>query len=401
MVGILERRENVDAIHASRAEASNLGRIANRIFHNWRNRAMKTRLALFAWALAASLVATRQAAATLVNVAQGKPTTGDVAFGFPTGNGNDGNTATFNHADNTNPPPNNPFWQVDLQGTFDLQSIEIVDRNDSCCTPNRLNGSVISVLDASLDTIFTLPEITTFPDGNTSTVPLVYDNGGAGFPGAAHIRVDGANRYFQFAELRATADVSSGNLANLFGTATQSTTGFSRPAAGAIDGNLVSTSHTATGDVMPWWEVDLGDSFRMETINLATRSDCCTGAGLPERDYNLLVEVLDAADQVVYSHPVINPWDGTGAAATDVGDGTVFPIDFTGEPGGGLIGQKVRVSKQAFGGLDDGVNHSEWLAIGELQVLGSTTPIPEPSTAALALFVSIAVVGFRPRRFKS
>jgi hypothetical protein len=136
-----------------------------------------------------------------VNVALSKPTSGDVAFGFPTSNGNDGDVATFTHADNANAPPDNPFWMVDLEAEFDLRRIEIVDRAD-CCDPNRLEGSILTVLDATMAPIFEsipIAGLTTPSSGELIT----FDIGGAGFSGAAHIRVDGFNQYFQFAELRA------------------------------------------------------------------------------------------------------------------------------------------------------------------------------------------------------
>lgn len=139
-----------------------------------------------------------------VNVALNKPTIGDVAFGFPTANGNDGNTSTFTHANNTNPSPNNPFWQVDLEGVFELDLIELVDRNDSCCDPNRLEGSVLTLLDADLNVLFTSNPITGLTPGNNSVVPVfVLDEDVlAGLP-VSYIRIDGYQQYFQFAELRA------------------------------------------------------------------------------------------------------------------------------------------------------------------------------------------------------
>lgn len=63
------------------------------------------------------------------------------------------------------------------------------------------------------------------------------------------------------------------------GTATQSTTAFEGPAPLAIDGNTdghyfdaKSTTHTAQQD-RPWWEVDLGDSYRVDQIAIWNRND--------------------------------------------------------------------------------------------------------------------------------
>ena len=139
----------------------------------------------------------------------------------------------------------------------------------------------------------------------------------------------------------------------------------------------------------------MDDLYRMAQINLVTRDGCCTDIvpPQPERDYNLLVEVLDGSGQVVFSNPVINPWDGSGAGAPNVGQGTTFTIDLSGEPGGSVIGQSVRVSKVAFAG-----HPSEWLSVAELEIFGSTTPVPEPSTLVLWALGLIGLAGCRRRR---
>ncbi|MCH8921772.1 MAG: CotH kinase family protein, partial [Planctomycetes bacterium] len=149
--------------------------------------------------------------------------------------------------------------------------------------------------------------------------------------------------------------------------ARQSTNGFGLPAGNAVDGNRGgnSISHTATGDVRPWWEVDLGDDFFIESINVFTRDNCCS----PERDYNLTVEVRDAADEVLFASDVFNPWDGGGGQATSVGFGASFTVDLSQAPGGGVTGRKVRVSKVAFGGTN-----SEWLHLAEVEVMARDFP---------------------------
>ena len=131
-----------------------------------------------------------------INVALDKPTTGDAA-GYPTANGVDFNIGNFTHANNTNPPPNNPYWQVDLEGSYDLSRVEIVARGDCC--GDRLNGSVLTVMDSAMTPIYTSAPVA----GSTNGASFTFDAGGAGFDDAAHIRVDGNQQYFQFAELRA------------------------------------------------------------------------------------------------------------------------------------------------------------------------------------------------------
>lgn len=333
----------------------------------------------------------RPAHAVVTNVALGKPTSGQTAFSRPPSNAVDGNIGTFTHTENVGAV----FWQVDLTTPYDLIAVELVNRADGCC-PERLNGAVLSVLDASQTPIFTAPPFASSGVGQVFT----FDNGGAGFPAAQYIRVDQNNQYLAIAEVRALFDVPPppfGNLANIFGTASQSTTGFGLPASGAIDGNRVgnSISHTDTGDLTPSLTVDLGNLYRMETIDVYTRDNCCTDPpnNSPERDYNLTVEVLDGDGNVVYTHPVYNPWDGVDppGGAPIVGLGASFSIDL---PGAGVIGRSVRVSKIAHGGS----SHSEWLSIAELEIYGSTTAVPEPSSVALAALGLIGGVYVMRRR---
>jgi hypothetical protein len=158
-------------------------------------------------------------------------------------------------------------------------------------------------------------------------------------------------------------------------TAIQSTDGFGLPANNTIDGNRGTIGHTATGDINPWWEVNLGDEFLIDQVDVYTRNNCCT-PGSPERDYNLRVEIRDDGGTVVYTSSLFNPWDGTGGAATVVGVGASFSVDLTGEPGGGVDGDFVRITKESHGGS----NHSEWLQLGEVEVFANA-PADSPNLA--------------------
>ena len=108
---------------------------------------------------------------------------------------------------------------------------------------------------------------------------------------------------------------------------TQSTDGFGFTGAPAVDGLLNNFTHTDSGDLAPFWQVDLGEEFLVEGINFYNRENCCG-----ERLYNLTFEILDAADAVVYTAAQFNPWDGaTPVDPPNPGLGA-FSIDLTGEP---------------------------------------------------------------------
>lgn len=82
----------------------------------------------------------------------------------------------------------NPYWEVDLSGNFDLQSVVITDRIGTCCDPNRLNGSTVTFYGAGGSTIGTAP--ISIADGTFGSI-ITLDNGGAGYAGVERIRIDG------------------------------------------------------------------------------------------------------------------------------------------------------------------------------------------------------------------
>ena len=92
------------------------------------------------------------------------------------------------------------------------------------------------------------------------------------------------------------------NLA-LSGTATQSSTDFGGEASRANDGNTngaysgASVTHTRNEE-KPWWQVDLGSSFRIGEISVFGRTDDCCKARLTD----FTVYILDADSTVIYSN---------------------------------------------------------------------------------------------------
>lgn len=110
----------------------------------------------------------------------------------------------------------------------------------------------------------------------------------------------------------------------LAGTAAQSSTlnnAMNPTAAKAIDGNRsgawgdASITHTATGNVGEWWQVDLGDTKPIGHVHLWFREDCC-----PERNESLHIVIYDSAD--VATRAVL--WEAdtmawAGATPRDIG----------------------------------------------------------------------------------
>ena len=327
----------------------------------------------------------------LTNVALNKPTFGDTAFSAPTARGNDGITGAaasgnWTHADyptSAVPYPGevgnapNPYWEVDLQGSFTIEQMVVSDRN-GCCTPNRLNGSTITLFDAGGGIVGT-ESISGLPDNNpgaatTATFSTTYAN-------VARARIDGLSNFFQFSEFEAIASIAT-PLNWAMGAATQvyDNTGAPRnawpglPATNATDGAVGAVTHPEDQpDHTNWYlEIDLGQEIYIDNISLTGRGfqDACC----PERLRDYSVEFLNAAgvSQFTYHHTGITQFTDN--------------IDIIGLTGGlGPQTRTVRIINR------DGTQFGPQVA--EFQAFGV---VPEPSSSLLLLAAS--TLSLRRRR---
>ena len=132
---------------------------------------------------------------------------------------------------------------------------------------------------------------------------------------------------------------------------TQSTDGYGRNGAEAVDGEPATLSHTADGDLEPSLEVALGGAYALSSLTLLNRVDCCA-----ERLYNVEVALLDAEGGVRWASPRLND---VAAGAEPVSPGP--RLDVVVDPP--VVAHRVRVSKHAQAG-------SEWLSLSELVATG-------------------------------
>ncbi len=152
-----------------------------------------------------------------------------------------------------------------------------------------------------------------------------------------------------------TRQLQDSNELALFADTSQSSDGYGFTGLQAVDGDTTTFSHTADADLTPWWQVDLGELTTLSQVVVYNRLSCCS-----ERLYNIVVEVRDAADTVLWASDTLNPVS-EGAAPTDPGDWLAVDID---PP---VDGQHVRVAKIAV----NGARSSEWLSLAEVVVQGS------------------------------
>ncbi|WP_299668842.1 carbohydrate-binding protein [uncultured Polaribacter sp.] len=160
---------------------------------------------------------------------------------------------------------------------------------------------------------------------------------------------------FKHQMLTVTGGTGGGTNLALNGTATQSTTLSGGVASRAIDndtnGNFGSGSVTASEGPNAWWEVDLGDSYSIDNINVFNRTNNCCLSRLSD----FTVSVINGTGTTTYSETI------TSAPNPSV------TID-----AGGAVGQVVRV--QSNNGLT--LNLAEVQVFGELAVNNAFVPDP-------------------------
>ncbi|MBN9522140.1 HEAT repeat domain-containing protein, partial [bacterium] len=122
---------------------------------------------------------------------------------------------------------------------------------------------------------------------------LKTENGKAVRGRYVRIELPGKQRTLTLAEVEV---ISDGKNVALKKPATQSSTGYGGVAARAVDGNTSGSygdggqTHTQEGTDAPWWEVDLGGEFPVETVRVYNRTDGNLGSRLS----NFTLKVLDA-----------------------------------------------------------------------------------------------------------
>ncbi|XP_028281488.1 uncharacterized protein LOC114448621 isoform X2 [Parambassis ranga] len=167
----------------------------------------------------------------------------------------------------------NPWWRLDLQGTYNINTVIITNRQDCC--PERLSGAEIRIGNSLRGNGNANPRcavITSIPAGATKTFEC---NGMEGR--YVNIVIPGRKEYLTLCEVEVYSTLSSANIAR-GGRVTQSSQ-FGDPEM-AIDGSRASIwgegSCTHTGhDQNPWWRLDLLDTYIISSVTITNRQDCC------------------------------------------------------------------------------------------------------------------------------
>jgi putative heme-binding domain-containing protein len=113
------------------------------------------------------------------------------------------------------------------------------------------------------------------------------------------IELPGKRKTLTLAEVEVS---SAGRNVARGGKATQSSTAYGGAASRAIDGNTSGRwgdngqTHTEENSTNPWWQVDLGAEYPIDSIAIYNRTD----GGLGKRLNNFTLRVLDAGKRVVF-----------------------------------------------------------------------------------------------------
>jgi CSLREA domain-containing protein len=165
-------------------------------------------------------------------------------------------------------------------------------------------------------------------------------------------------------------DPGAGNLV-VGGMASQSTTSSIHVADRAIDGDLTSFSHTATGDTSASWQVELTDDTPISTVVLHNRDS------FRSRLRDITVEVLASNGvDVLFTSPLLNPENVLGNATLNEGPGSLT-VDVAALNGAPVTGRIVRVrrtpdlDRSGSGGLG-GAAEEHVLTLAEVQVFDSS-----------------------------
>jgi RHS repeat-associated protein len=152
------------------------------------------------------------------------------------------------------------------------------------------------------------------------------------------VQLMGTN-YLNLAEVQVIG--SSGQNLALAGTASQSSTAFGGTANRANDGNTDgnfadgSVSHTDYQN-QPWWQVDLGSSQQVSSVNVWNRTDCCQSR---TTNFNVIVSdqpittlgyIYDASGNVTYDGMHSYQYDAENRLTSVDGGSTTYAYDYAG-----------------------------------------------------------------------
>ncbi|KAM9724349.1 pentraxin fusion protein [Menidia menidia] len=169
----------------------------------------------------------------------------------------------------------NPWWRVDLLGSYIITSIHVTNRGDCCA--GYINGAEIHVGNSLRENGVVNPVVAVIPSiplGRTLAITLSTEVRGR----YVVVVLPGSGRILTFCEVEVYGyPVPTGNLA-VYGKASQSSVHSGGVAYYAIDGNRNSfwaedSCSLTANDFYPWWRLDLGSTHKVFSVNITNCAD--------------------------------------------------------------------------------------------------------------------------------
>ncbi|XP_067456300.1 uncharacterized protein [Thunnus thynnus] len=172
----------------------------------------------------------------------------------------------------------NPWWRLDLLKSYKIYTVTITNRKDCC--PNRINGAEIRIGNSLSDNGNANPRCTVISSIPAGTSKTFVCNGMEGR--YVNIVIPGRKEYLTLCEVEVSGEPSATTDTNIarIGQVTQSSLYGNAVPERAIDGNRASNwgqgscTHTQN-DRNPWWRLDLLKSYKINTVTITNRKDCC------------------------------------------------------------------------------------------------------------------------------
>uniref|UniRef100_A0A8C2A2H5 Fucolectin tachylectin-4 pentraxin-1 domain-containing protein n=1 Tax=Cyprinus carpio TaxID=7962 RepID=A0A8C2A2H5_CYPCA len=190
----------------------------------------------------------------------------------------------------------NPWWRVDLHYIYRVSSVVITNRLDCC--PERINGAEIRIgnsLENNGNNNPICAVISSIPAGVSSTYICNDMNGRY-----VNLFIPGDSRFLTLCEVEVYGE---GNLAT-GRTVTQSSTFGTWVGEQAIDLNpsfIQPSSSCSSTDIQtnPWWRVDLHYIYRVSSVVITNRLDCC-----PERINGAEIRIGNSLENNGNNNPI-------------------------------------------------------------------------------------------------
>ncbi|XP_076842400.1 uncharacterized protein LOC143486848 [Brachyhypopomus gauderio] len=169
-------------------------------------------------------------------------------------------------------PERNPWWRVELPGTYRVDMVTITNRGDCC--EERINGAQIRIgnsLENNGNNNHLAATIESLPRGATGTYKFAPVKGRF-----VNIVIPGRGKILTLCEVK----VFSENVAFGAKAVQSSTYNYLGEAMNAVDGNsnsdYMQDSCTHTDPERdPWWRVELPGTYRVGMVTITNRGDCC------------------------------------------------------------------------------------------------------------------------------